>query len=246
MNSLTKVDKENREKHFRSLLYKYPKVREVILLLIAERLKNGKIDIFDPYYIEDIISIEFKNKNINEIEINKIVNFCKNTGILNLFQEINKDIYDYLIGIEVGLDSNARKNRSGNIFEIMCQQKISQIISNAYKIVKNDSKFSLYPVIFKEKSKGKTHDLVLYKNETPVAIIECNFYNVPESKPISIAESYVEMNKVAHKHNIIFIWITDGPAWKSMKEPLVRAMKEIDWVLNYRMIDLIKKILLKN
>ena len=49
-------------------------------------------------------------------EISDIVEFCKKSGILDLFGEIN-DLYAYLLGMEVGLDSNARKNRSGKIFE---------------------------------------------------------------------------------------------------------------------------------
>lgn len=244
LNSLTKVDTISREEHFQNLLIQYPKVAETIPLLIAERVKSGKIDIFDPN-IEELITFEFKRSKVNKSNANKIVEFCRKTGILDLFQEI-KDIHDYLLGVEVGLDTNARKNRSGDIFEKMCQHKIKKLIANNYIVVDNDPNFSLYPIVSKErnrKNKAKTHDVVVYKNDSPILIVECNFYNRSGSKPISIAESYIEMNRIAQKQKLIFIWVTDGKAWHQMKEPLLRSMKEIDWILNYRMLDFISKIL---
>ncbi len=51
------------------------------------------------------------------------------------------------------------------------------------------------------------------------------------------------MYRVAKEHNVEFLWVTDGPAWHKMEQPLLLSMKEIDWVLNYRMLDLIRKIL---
>ena len=110
LNSLTKVSQKDREEHFHNLLLKYPQIVEAIPLLIAERLKNGKIDIFDSN-IEEIITFEFNRSQVDENNVNKIIEFCRKTGILDLFQEV-KDIHDYLLGVEVGLDTNARKNRS--------------------------------------------------------------------------------------------------------------------------------------
>jgi len=141
---------------------------EVIPLLIAERIQNGKIDVFD-LDLEKFISFEFKRSRVNESIIRQTIDFCIKTGIMNLFQEV-KDIHDYLLGVEVGMDTNARKNRSGDIFE-----------------KRKDSRYS-------------------------------DFYNVPGSKPI------------------YFLWVTDGPAWHKMKEPLLRTMEKIDWLLNYRII----------
>ena len=242
LNSLTRVNTADRVKYFASLLKKYPQIVEVIPLLIAERAKNGRIDIFDPE-VETFLSFEFKPSEMDEVTIPQIVHFCIRTGIMDLFQEV-KDIHDYLLGVEVGLDTNARKNRSGDIFENMCQQKIKRIVGKDYKVVNNDPHFSLYPVVTTGRSKGKTHDVVIYKNDKPILIGEFNFYNTTGSKPISIAESYIEMNRAAKEHGVEFLWVTDGPAWLKMEEPLVRSMKEIDWILNYRMMDLIKRILI--
>ena len=160
---------------------------EVIPLLIAERIQNGKIDVFD-LDLEKFISFEFKRSRVNESIIRQTIDFC----------------------IKIGMDTNARKNRSGDIFEKMCQQKIKKLIGSKY-----DTRFSLYSVVTKGKSKGKV-----------IMVVECNFYNVPGSKPI------------------YFLWVTDGPAWHKMKEPLLRTMEKIDWLLNYRMLDHITRILI--
>jgi len=241
LNSLTKIDASKRVKYFQSLLIKYPQVVETIPFLIAERAKKERIDIFDPE-IESFLSFEFKRSKVSKKAIPQIVDFCIKTGIIDLFQEI-KDVHDYLLGVEVGLDTNARKNRSGDIFEKMCQQKVKKLLESKYKIVSNDPNFSLYPVVAKGRSKGKTHDIVVYKNGKPVLIGEFNFYNTTGSKPISIAESYIEMHNVAKEHNVEFLWVTDGPAWHKMEQPLLFSMKDIDWVLNYRMLELIRRIL---
>jgi len=241
LNSLTKIDAIKRVNHMHSLLVRYPQIVEVIPLLIAERVKNGRIDIFDPE-VEKFLIFEFKQSKVNESTIPKIVDFCIKTGIIDLFEEV-RDVHDYLLGVEVGIDTNARKNRSGDIFERMCQQKIEKLISSEYSSVNNDPRFSLYPIVSKGKSKGKTHDIVIYKKDKAIMIVECNFYNVTGSKPISIAESYIEMHRVAKEHNAEFLWVTDGPAWHKMKEPLLRSMKEMDWILNYRMLGLIRRIL---
>lgn len=211
------------------------------MFFIAERVKNGRTHIFDPE-LEQFLIFEFKRSKVNKNTIPLIIEFCIKTGIMDLFQEV-KDIHDYLLGVEVGTDTNARKNRSGDIFERMCQKKIEKLIGSKYSSVNNDPRFSLYPIVTKGKSKGKTHDIVIYKKNKTSLIVECNFYNVTGSKPISIAESYIEMHKVAKEHNVEFLWVTDGPAWHKMKEPLLRSMKEIDWILNYRMLGLIRRIL---
>lgn len=242
LNSLTKIKGDQREDHLCNLLSKYPRIVEVIPMLIAERAKNGRIDIFDEK-IEEIVSFNFNKSQINKDGISQIVGFCYKTGIMDLFDEV-KDLHDYLLGIEVGSDTNTRKNRSGNIFEKMVQQKISKLLgSDIYSSVYHDKSFSLYSVISEGRSKGKIHDIIIYKDNIRVLIVECSFYNVSGSKPISISESYTDMCRAAKQRGINFLWVTDGPAWHQMREPFRRSIKDLDWVLNYKMLNLINRIL---
>lgn len=242
LNSLTKIGSDQRAYHLRDLLRKYPQIVEVIPMLLAERAKNGRIDIFDEK-LEEIVFFDFNRSTVNEESINKIVDFCYKTRIIDLFGEIS-DLHDYLLGVEVGSDTNARKNRSGTVFEKVVQQKISKLLdSNAYRSVYHDQSFSLYPVVSLGRSKGKIHDITLYKNNALVLIVECSFYNGTGSKPAAISESYPEMSRAAKEQGMAFLWVTDGIGWRMMKEPLMRSIQNLDWVLNYKMLNYIDRIL---
>lgn len=236
LNSLrSSKNKETLKDEFKDLLMKYPEVISVLPMLIAERLKNSKMEILDPD-IGDFIVYDFEKMKLDIREAELLTYFSEKVGILDLLLEV-KDLYDYLLGVEVGIDTNARKNRSGEIFERLVQINLKKHLPNHVKIVSQDPSFSLYKTIGKTKrEQAKRHDFVLYVSNKPKLILEANFYNTTGSKPISIAESYITLQREAKKYNVGFIWITDGPAWVSMKEPLMRAMKELDYVLNYRMI----------
>lgn len=76
--------------------------------------------------MELIKNFNFKPEKYNKEEI---VYFSKKTGLIDLFSKID-DLYTYLVGVEVGLDSNARKNRRGHIFENIVGQCIKNNIKN--------------------------------------------------------------------------------------------------------------------
>ncbi len=232
LNSLTKIDKSEKEVRLKHLILKYPRILEVIPLLIAERVQNGTIIVFDDELM-DILSFKFsQEKGLSEKDVDNIVKFCRKVGIIDLFNEV-KDLYDYLMGVEVGLDSNARKNRSGKLFEKICIEKLKHIVGQRFILKEQDS---LTP--------QRKHDAVIYtKENTPLLVIECNFYNVEGSKPEAIAREYIGLYKNLKKKGIEFLWITDGPAWKKMKNILENSMKELEWILNLKMLNLVNKIL---
>ncbi len=242
LNVLTRINsKDERTSELGHLISKYPEVVSTLPLLIAERIHNEKIDIFD-LDSEEVVSLVFTPDAVEENSLEEIVDFCVKTGIIDLFGEI-KDVIDYLLGVEVGLDTNARKNRSGNIFDKIVERRITKFIDDSCILVGQDPNLSLYKVIASGKKRAKTHDYVIYREGKPAVVIECNFYNTAGSKPISIAESYILMSQAAGKRGLKFVWITDGPAWLKMTEPLERAMSDIDWVINYYMINKIMRII---
>ncbi len=64
--------------------------------------------------------------------------------------------------------------------------------------------------------------------------IEVNFYNTSGSKPDAIVGNYITLNREAKKRGLKFIWITDGPGWREMKNYLSKAVEEIEWILNFK------------
>ena len=224
LNSLTKIEPSQREKQLRNLIIKYPEIIQVIPLIIAVREKNIVVfDLIDNLYKK----FDFSGQNI---ELENIINFCKNSGIIELFGEIN-DLYAYLLGMEVGLDSNARKNRSGKIFENIIELLLNKKLSD-YKNLHFEAEDSKIKI-----KRNKRADFIIYKNQVPKIVIECNFYGSTGSKPIETANAYIDLEKKLKEEGLTFIWITDGPGWPKMHVPLYNSAKEIDFILNYHILD---------
>lgn len=218
------LGKDNLKEAIGNLYKENPKCFEVLYILIAVR--------------DDIIVI---NKEIQPIYLqsyfkstDKILEYIEETGLATIFREKKiSNLVDYVFGIEVGLDTNARKNRGGttmeNIIEgIFIKNSISydkQISNNQFKDLKNlgvDKKRFDYAV----KGKTKTY------------LIEVNFYNAKGSKLNEVARSYTEIAKKINKNsNYEFIWITDGKGWLSAKNKLEEAYNNIPKLYNFSTIN---------
>lgn len=85
-----------------------PKVFSVLDVLIAVRTKDKKKAIDadgDIHLVSDYASSP-----------EQVTLFLNETGLTEVFQKKQiKNLVDYVFGVEVGLDSNARKNRGGHI-----------------------------------------------------------------------------------------------------------------------------------
>lgn len=93
----------------KTLFKEYPKAFNVLNILIAVRDKNDiALDANGNFYP---LYSYFENDE-------KVYEFIRQTGLEQIFCNRDiKDLNDFVFGIEVGLDSNARKNRSGKAME---------------------------------------------------------------------------------------------------------------------------------
>lgn len=87
-----------------------PNVFQVLDILIATRRKDNK-----KYLLPDktarSISLLFQSPE-------GVLQFLDGTGLTKILQSREiKNLADYVFGVETGLDSNARKNRSGHVME---------------------------------------------------------------------------------------------------------------------------------
>jgi len=221
MNVLTKKPKEEREEKLVELLKEYPRITEVIPIIIA--IRDLEIKVFDDESFETK-KFDFKPKQEN---IDEIVDFCDKSGILDLFDTID-NLFDYIFGVEVGLDTNARKNRSGKIFERMVKDVLKEKLENMEGL----SVTSQNVVKLKRR---KYADFTIQKNSEPILAVEVNFYSGTGSKPIEVARSYIQLERKLNEEDIQFVWITDGPGWRKMKNPLENSMINMDYVLNLEM-----------
>ena len=224
LNSLNKVQPTEVESKFREIISKYREVVPLLPLILA--IRNKKVPILN---VKDKSSkiINFSKNGFNTEEI---VDFSIKTGLLDLFNNID-DLYSYLVGTEVGLDTNARKNRSGHIFEDAIGTLIEEKIKNRDDLSFMDEEF------VEDIDRNKRFDFVIYKNNTPKIVFECNFYNSTGSKPIEVAHAYADLQNEINKTNLIFIWVTDGLGWEKMMSSLLNAGANIDYIVNYRQLD---------
>ena len=224
LNSLNKIQPNEVESKFREIISKYREVVPLLPLILA--IRNKKVPILN---VEDKSS-KIINFSKNGFDTEEIVDFSIKTGLLDLFNNID-DLYSYLVGTEVGLDTNARKNRSGHIFE----DAVGTLIEEK---IKNRNGFSFMDEEFVDDiDRNKRFDFVIYKNQTPKIVFECNFYNSTGSKPIEVAHAYADLQNEINETDLIFIWVTDGLGWKKMMSSLMNAGANIDFIVNYRQLN---------
>jgi len=218
----------------RNLLTKYPEVIKVIPLLLACR--DGILKVLNS--IETGLqyrTFDFSKKRYDTKEIGEIVDFTKNTGLLDMLCRMDSAT-DYLLGVEVGLDTNARKNRSGLFLERMVTETLTELSSRNPNLVFVEQKsfgyiVNKYNVEIPTSLSDRKFDYVVI-NKGIATNIEVNFYSGTGSKPSEIVSSYTDRNRVLTSAGWKFVWLTDGMGWKKMQRPLYVGIDNIDYVIN--------------
>lgn len=174
--------------------------------------------------------------------VDGIMEFLEHTGLMKLFMS-NKihNLVDYVFGIEIGLDTNARKNRSGHLMEAAVANLFSR-----NNIAFNIEVYSRqWPAIRQVLgTDDKRFDFVI---ATPAKtyLIEVNFYSDGGSKPNEVARAYSDIGpKINSVSGFEFVWITDGIGWHKAKNKIQEAYSIIPKVYNLtdvqEFIDIIK------
>lgn len=194
----------------------------VMEILIAVRSKENK-KILDAFGNCTTIK-EFFNS------VDGVLTFLYETGLAKLFQErLVSDLVDYVFGIETGLDSNARKNRSGHLMENAVAAKFSESGIDFRQEVYSYE----WPAIEKVLGDDKKRFDFVVKSGGKTYLMETNFYSGGGSKLNEVARSYSD---IAPKINSVpgfeFIWITDGQGWKAAKNKLQEAFNIIPGIYN--------------
>ncbi len=163
------------------------------------------------------------------------------TGLFNLLSNhIVNNLVDYMLGVEVGLDSNGRKNRGGHQMENLVESYIIKAgfikEKDYFKEVKINQIQEMFNIDLSEISnKGKTVKRFdfLIKTENMIYGIETNFYVSSGSKLNETARSYKQISQEVDKINgFTFIWITDGKGWFNAKNNLQETFEVLDTIYN--------------
>ena len=210
-----------------------PKAFSVMDILVAVRTRDKK-KIIDS--VGNCVHLESMFTSVDSVLI-----FLEKTGLGDILQHQKvKDLVDYVFGIETGLDTNARKNRSGRVME----NTVSNILTEAGVPFRQE----VYSREWKQITEvlgddEKRFDFVV-ETASKVYLIEVNFYSDGGSKLNEVARSYSDIApKINSVEGFEFVWITDGMGWKSAKNKLQEAYGIIPNVYNLTTIyDFIKTL----
>ena len=162
--------------------------------------------------------------------VDGVMEFLENTGLAEIFQskKIN-DLVDYVFGIETGLDTNARKNRSGHVMEDM----VARIFEKNGIHYRQEVYSSEWPTITRVLGDDEKRFDFVIKTAAKTYLIEVNFYSGGGSKLNEVARSYSDIApKINSVSDFEFVWITDGIGWKSAKNKLQEAYSIIPSIYN--------------
>jgi len=236
LNSL--IGKSNIKVEFAKLIKAYPEIVSVIPVLIACRDYTVKVATIDGD-----IDYKFIKKSIfSDNEIEEIIIFIEKCGLLKIFADKSiKNLVDYCIGVEVGLDTNARKNRSGtameNLTEVyvktICEKFNYQYLTQA-TVMQIKSQFGID--VPTDKS-DRHFDFAIFTG-SKIYLMEVNYYGGGGSKLKSVAGEFKSLFELfSLRDDIGFVWITDGLGWNTAKRPLLETFNATDFVINIKMIE---------
>lgn len=232
LNSL--IGSRTIESDFEKLVVKYPEVLKCIPILLAVR--QNEIVVLD----KDGNKFEYNFKEMNyTLEQYKI--FMRETGLFDLIQNhLVNNLYDYVLGVESGLNSNARKNRGGHLMENLVEnfiQKAGYVKNENYfkemdlKLI--EEKWKLDMSFFSDNDTAtKRFDFVI-KTDNCIYGIETNFYAASGSKLNETAKSYELLaNKSKKVEGFEFVWFTDGLGWNDAKRNLKETFNVLEHLYN--------------
>lgn len=215
------IGKEDLRTAIKELYEENPKVFEVLDILVAVRKKDkkktlntdGEFVLLESYFIS----------------LKGVIDYIEQTGLSDVFKNKNiTNLVDYVFGIEVGLDTNARKNRSGD--------NMAKVVALKFKNANIPFRAEVNSTEFEEiKSLGqdlKRFDFVIQTRQKTY-LIETNFYNGGGSKLNEVARAYTDIApKINQYEKFEFVWITDGQGWLSAKNKLGEAYSLIPNIYN--------------
>lgn len=237
LNSL--VGSKNIQQDFENLVKKYPETIKCIPILLAVRENEIRVSEANNDFVYKF------NKNL---EINVLSEFMEKSGLFELISKrIINNLVDYVLGVEVGLDSNGRKNRGGHLMENLVE---NYIIKAGF--IKEDTYFKeMYLREIEEKwnvdlstlsnnGKAKKRFDFVVKTDKCIYAIETNFYGGfgGGSKLNETARSYKMLAEESKNiKGFAFVWITDGTAWRSAKNNLEETFDVLDSIFNLKELE---------
>ncbi len=231
------LGKENLKEEFKKLYSSNPDIIKALPVLLAVR--ENKLEVFDKITKNS----EFFDFSGTEKDSEKYYEFLEKSGLARLFQKDGvKNLVDYVMGIEVGLDSNGRKNRGGSLMEEIVESFISELCNkNGFEYLSQARATAIkskWGVDVKVDKSERSFDFAVFNPKNrKVKLFEVNFYNGGGSKLKAVCGEFKSLHTELKEQNIDFIWITDGLGWFTTKRPLEETYNHNEYVFNLNMLE---------
>ena len=232
LNSL--IGSENIEAEFENLVGKYPKVLKCIPILLAVR--QHEILVLDDEGNKYEYNFECMNYDIGKYKV-----FMRETGLFDLIgKHLVNNLYDYVLGVETGLNSNARKNRGGHLMEDLVEKfiqkagfKKNETYFKEMYLQDIEKKWKLDMTFISNKNQATKRFDYVVKTDRCIYGIETNFYASGGSKLNETARSYKMIAEESKKViGFEFVWFTDGMGWISARNNLKETFDSMDNIYN--------------
>lgn len=231
------LGKDNLEDEFKKLYSSNPDIAKALPVLLAVR--ENKLEVFD----KATKNLELFDFSAKEQDPAKYFEFLDRSGLARLFQKDGiKNLVDYVMGVEVGLDSNGRKNRGGTLMEEIVGTFVSDFCKkNGYEFMpqaRSTSIKSKWGVDVKVDKSERSFDFAVYNPvNKKIKLFEANFYNGGGSKLKAVCGEFRTLYSELKAQDIDFIWVTDGLGWHTTKRPLEETYNHNEYVFNLNMLE---------
>lgn len=233
LNSL--IGSKNIKEDFKDLIKKYPEVLKCIPLLLAARANEIYCQDENGGYLYQFDFDKYPPNSHAHYE--RYSYFMEQTGLFDLLSNhIINNLVDYVTGVEIGLDSNGRKNRGGHLMEDLVESFIKK--AGFVKGVNYFKEMYIHQITDKWgidlsalSNQGKMEKRFDFVVKTPTMIygIETNFYGSGGSKLNETARSYKTLAAEADTiDGFTFVWFTDGKGWTSARNNLEETFDVMD------------------
>ncbi len=239
------IGKKDVESSLGSLLQEQPDLMKLlpVLLGLREQAVQPSLTILTDYERGELRYRSFRlclEGPASKDQIQAAVEFARKTGILQLLSNRRiKSLPDYVLGVEVGLDSNARKNRGGKQMEKIVQFFVDDICQRReFKYLRQATARTIREEFGVEMSAGgpaRSYDFAILAGDR-LSLVEVNCYGGGGSKLKATAGEYMQLHTQLSQQGHGLIWLTEGAGWHSTRAPLRDAFDHLDCVLNLDMV----------
>ena len=230
------LGKDDFDSEFRFIVQKNPSVLKafpVLLVRTSDKSAHFNILTVEGTNFADR-KFDFSKANPTSEDINDYLDFIHKSGLIRIFQKNGvKNLVDYVLGVEAGLNSNARKNRGGKSMETVCEALLKNLGCN-YIAQATQAQINAKFGTSLTGGEGRQYDFAVMA-DNGLNIIEVNCYSGGGSKLDKTASDYRSLQKDLDGQ-ATFIWITDGFGWQKTIMPIRKTFDTNDHILNIKMV----------